>query len=155
MTIEIKRVHHAGIPVSDLKRALAFFRDALGLTPDFRLESDGPELSRAVGVEGAHSLMAMITLPGGTAIELLQYLEPVGRPHDRANNDPGATHICLEVADIAAAHAEIARHGVEFLAAPLEAGTGPLAGWQFVYFKDPVDGITFELMQAPRGRAEP
>jgi glyoxylase I family protein len=155
MSIEIKRLHHAGIPVSDLERSLAFFRDALGLTPEYRVESEGPELSRAVGVEGAHSLMAMIILPGGSAIELLQYLEPVGRPHDRDNNDAGATHICLEVADIAAACSEIARHGVEFLAEPLRAGSGALEGWQFVYFKDPVDGITFELMQAPPGRPEP
>ena len=29
MSIEIKRVHHAGIPVSDLERTLAFFRDVL------------------------------------------------------------------------------------------------------------------------------
>jgi catechol 2,3-dioxygenase-like lactoylglutathione lyase family enzyme len=155
MSIEIKRIHHAGIPVSDLERSLAFFRDVLGLTPSFRIESEGAELSEAVGVEGAHSLMAMIPLPGGSAIELLQYLEPVGRPYDRGNNDVGATHICLEVANIAAARSEIARHGVEFLAEPLEARTGALAGWQFVYFKDPVDGITFELMQAPRTGSEP
>jgi glyoxylase I family protein len=155
MSIEIKRIHHAGIPVSELERSLAFFRDVLGLTPEFRVESEGRDLSRAVGVEGAHSLMAMIPLPGGSAIELLQYLEPVGRHYDRGNNDVGATHICLEVADIAAARSEIARHEVEFLAEPLEAGRGPLAGWQFVYFKDPVDGITFELMQAPQRDSEP
>lgn len=155
MSIEIKRIHHAGIPVSDLERSLAFFRDVLGLTPEFRVESEGRDLSRAVGVEGAHSLMAMIPLPGGSAIELLQYLEPIGRCYDRGNNDVGATHICLEVADIAAARTEIARHGVEFLAEPLEAERGPLAGWQFVYFKDPVDGITFELMQAPRRDSGP
>jgi catechol 2,3-dioxygenase-like lactoylglutathione lyase family enzyme len=155
MSIEIKRVHHAGIPVSDLERTLAFFRDVLGLTPEYSLESEGPDLSRAVGVDGAHSLMAMIVLPGGTALELLQYVEPVGRPHDRDNNDVGATHICLEVADIAAASSEIARHGVEFLAEPLETRSGALEGWQFVYFKDPVDGITFELIQAPRRGSEP
>ncbi len=155
MSVEIKRIHHAGIPVSDLERSVSFFRDVFGLTPEFRVESEGAELSRAVGVDGAHSLMAMIPLPGGSAIELLQYVAPAGRPHDRDNNDVGATHICLEVTDIAAARNAIARHGVEFLAEPLKAEDGPLAGWQFVYFKDPVDGITFELMQPPRRGSEP
>jgi catechol 2,3-dioxygenase-like lactoylglutathione lyase family enzyme len=149
VSIEIVRIHHAGVPVSDLDRSVAFFGDVFGLTPAFVAESGGPELSHAVGVAEAHSRMAFIPLPGGSAIELLQYVNPAGRPHDRANNDVGATHVCLEVKDIEGACRQMAEQGVEFFSRPSTASAGELAGWRFVYFKDPVDDITFELMQAP------
>jgi catechol 2,3-dioxygenase-like lactoylglutathione lyase family enzyme len=147
----IRGVHHIGIPVSSLDRSLAFFEQAFGLLPLFVGESSGPQLSEAVGVPDAHSRVALIEAPGGVGIELLEYVNPRGRAHDRANNDIGASHLCLQVDHIDQAASALEAHGVEFLSAPMTATTGELAGWRFAYFTDPIDGVTFELIQAPTG----
>lgn len=146
---QIKRVHHAGIPVSNLDRSLEFFRTAFGLVPTFIAEAEGEALAAAVGVLRAHSRCAFIEAPGGTSIELREYLEPIGRTHDRHNNDVGATHVCLEVDDIDHVCGALIAQGIKCLSSPMTATTGDLAGWRFVYFNDPIDGVTYELMQAP------
>jgi len=82
-------------------------------------------------------------------LELLEYRNPRRERFELANSDPGAPHVCFEVADLAETMAALAEDGITFYSDPLDIDEGPLAGYSFVYFDDP-DGITLELF-AHRG----
>lgn len=144
----MRGVHHTGIVVSDLERSLAFYHGVLGLelasepSPLF----DDPGLGPAVGVPGAK--LRLVTLRAGDDIvELLEYTQPpspVEQPLPQ--NALGAHHVCLRVDDVRARKRELEAKGVEFLSDVNVVDEGVLAGWRWVYFKDP-DGITLELLE--------
>lgn len=138
-------VHHVGLTVSDLDHSLAFYERLVGRVRDFSTESEGPALSKAVGVPGARLRFGFITL-GSLHLELLEYRNPRRDRYELANSDPGAAHVCFEVVDLRAAMESLAEDGVRFYSEPLDIEEGPLAGYSFVYFDDP-DGITLELFE--------
>jgi catechol 2,3-dioxygenase-like lactoylglutathione lyase family enzyme len=145
---EAAALHHVGLTVSDLDASLVFYRDVLELDVIDVLDVDGPEISRLVGVPGAHLRIAFLRLVG-IQLELLEYVEPEQRTYGRRNSDVGAAHVCFRITDLDAAHAELTAHGVEFLSEPLRVADGPHAGRGIVYFRDP-DGITLELLEDAR-----
>lgn len=147
MSIALRGVQHVGVPVRDLQRSLAFYRDVFGLEPEFTHSGEGPELSEGVGVPGAKLTVAFLQL-GNTYLELLEYHTPRNEVYDKRNSDVGAVHVCFEVHDIQASYEQLLAKGVECYSAPLLIDDGPLAGYRFVYFKDP-DGITLEFFQLP------
>jgi catechol 2,3-dioxygenase-like lactoylglutathione lyase family enzyme len=140
-----KGVHHVGLTVSDLDRSFAFYERLLGRVRDFSTESDGPILSRAVGVPNARLRFGFITL-GSVHLELLEYRNQRRERYELANCDPGAPHVCFEVTDLREAMEALAEDGIAFYSDPLDIEEGPLAGCSFVYFDDP-DGITLELFE--------
>ncbi len=133
-------VHHTGITVSDLDRSVAFY-ERLGFEVAERIEEEGEEVERGVGVPGAKLRVAMLEGPN-SRLELIQYLQPSDRPAPHPNNGIGAAHVCVEVEDVDAAVAELREQGIEFLTDPISHE----AGIRWVYAKDP-DGITAELLQ--------
>lgn len=145
MSIQQTGVHHIGIPVSDMERSLKFYQDILGLEFVFVAEGSGPEISEAVGVPDAHLKFAFLKT-GNTIVELLQYLQPEGKPYDRMNCDVGACHVAFEVADIDEAYQRLQAQGINFNAPPLHVEEGPLAGCAFAYFPDP-DGVQLEIFE--------
>jgi catechol 2,3-dioxygenase-like lactoylglutathione lyase family enzyme len=144
-----KGVHHVGLTVSDLDRSFAFYERLLGRLRDFSTESEGPVLSRAVGVPEARLRFGFITL-GDVHLELLEYRNPRRDRYELSNADVGAPHVCFEVTDLSEAMAALAADGVDFYSEPLHIDDGPLAGYSFVYFDDP-DGITLELFAHRNG----
>ncbi|MBM4686426.1 hypothetical protein GS532_22400, partial [Rhodococcus hoagii] len=84
------RSSHVGLCVSDLERALRFYRDGLGFTEvaHYELDEQIPE------VDAPCSLTATIIEKGGLRFELLAYSKPgvIGKPHHRRNN-LGLTHL--------------------------------------------------------------
>jgi methylmalonyl-CoA/ethylmalonyl-CoA epimerase len=84
------RIAHVGIAVADLKAALAFYRDVLGLEPRPPEDVDGARI---------------LALPfGESEIELLAPLEaetPIGK--FLARRGPGIHHICYRVPNLEAA----------------------------------------------------
>jgi catechol 2,3-dioxygenase-like lactoylglutathione lyase family enzyme len=133
-------VHHTGITVSDLDRSVAFY-EQLGFDVVERMEEEGDEVERGVGVPGARLRVAMLEGPN-SRLELIEYLEPSNGPAPHPNNGIGAAHVCLEVEDVDAAVAELREQGIEFLTDPITHE----AGIRWVYARDP-DGITAELLQ--------
>lgn len=145
MPLTITDIHHIGIPVSNLERSIAFYRDLLGGELVFAADAAGPEVATMMAVPEAEVRLAMLRF-GTTMIELLEYTHPRGRPYDRRNADIGASHAAFTVTDIAATMRELEVQGVRFNAAPIFVQQGPMAGYAFVYFADP-DGIPLELVQ--------
>jgi catechol 2,3-dioxygenase-like lactoylglutathione lyase family enzyme len=144
----VKGIHHIGITVPDLDRGIAFYHGVLGLeffdppSPVF----DEPELAERVGVPNAALRQVNLAL-GDSIVELIEYTAPQPpAPQPVVVNAIGAAHLAFRVEDIEAAKAELEAAGVEFLSEPNVVDEGVLAGWRWVYFRDPF-GIVLELVE--------
>jgi methylmalonyl-CoA epimerase len=129
---------HIGIAVEDVEKALAFYRDALGL------DIEAPE---DVATERVRARMVPV---GGPSLELLEPTAPdsaiatyIGK------RGPGIHHITLRVEDIGAALAQLKARGVRLV----NDAPRPGAGGSLVAFVHPsaAHGVLIELKQ----RAEP
>ena len=149
VTARFDAVHHMGVTVVDLDRAIAFWERLLGSPSRNRRLLDGPQLGTMVGYPGVRIDSCWLDLPGGTALELLQYLDRDEKPNDPGTAHPGNVHVCLQVADMAAMHAHAVACGARPVsAAPVDVLAGPRAGSRLAYLRDP-DGVTIELLQPP------
>ena len=72
----IKDMHHTGFVVSDLERAVEFYRDVIGMEVTTRYERTGPGVESVVGYEGAHLKIALMGAGGVHALELIKYVSP-------------------------------------------------------------------------------
>jgi len=101
----IDRLNHVALVVKDLDTATATYRDTLGATVS------APQQLPEHGVT-----VVFVDLPN-TRIELLEPLgdnSPVSRFLEK-HTDGGIHHLCLEVADIKAAAAELMNKGARIL----------------------------------------
>lgn len=144
-------VHHVGVTVADMDRAVAFWGALLGTAARDRTTLQGPQLATMVGYPGIRIERCWVDLPGGVALELLRYLDRDEDPYDPGTAHPGNVHVCLRVDDMDAAHAHAVACGARPVSEhPIEVAAGPRAGARLAYLRDP-DGVTIELVQDPRG----
>ncbi len=140
-------VHHIGISVADVKRSARFWSSLVGREPDWQRRLDGAYLSSVTGYPGVELDAAIIELPGGTLLEILEYCNVDKRENDDATANPGNVHVCLAVDDIDVAYAQAVAAGARPVSpGPVEVDEGPNAGVRVCYLRDP-DGITVELFQ--------
>jgi methylmalonyl-CoA epimerase len=128
------RLDHIGIAVSDVGRALAFYRDALGL------DVDAPEEVPSQRVR-AHFVRV-----GDSTLELLEATapdSPIAKFVEKRG--PGLHHITLRVDDIAAAVAALKARGVRLI----DESPRPGAEGALVAFVHPsaAHGVLVELKQ--------
>ncbi len=143
-------VHHVGVTVVDLDRSIAFWQRLLGAQPRNRRVLDGPQVGTMVGYPGIRIDSCWLDLPGGVALELLEYLDHDEAAYDPATGHPGNVHLCLRVDDMDQAHRHALACGARAVTGvPIEVGAGPRAGTRLAYLRDP-DGVTIELVQPPR-----
>jgi catechol 2,3-dioxygenase-like lactoylglutathione lyase family enzyme len=144
-------VHHVGMSVRSLDDALAFWQRFLGVPARWRVLLDRPYIGQHVGYPGVRIEAAIIDLPGGGVLELLDYdmAERADLPDGTAS--PGNVHLCLAVEDIAEAWDHARRCGAVPVApaGPVAVDGGPNAGARASYLRIH-DGITLELFQPPR-----
>ena len=139
----IQRVHHTGFVVRDLERAVEFYRDVVGLELKSRYERTGAAISQVIGYENAHLKVAFLEVPGGQALELIEYVNPP--PEERpteARNVLGATHFALQVDDIEVMYEKLAASGARPINPPAEIVPGRTA----CYLQDP-NGNWIELIE--------
>jgi catechol 2,3-dioxygenase-like lactoylglutathione lyase family enzyme len=143
-------VHHIGVTVADMDRAVAFWEGLLGATSRDRRVLQGPQLGTMVGYPGIHIESCWLDLPGGVALELLRYLDRDEPAYDPGTAHPGNVHVCLKVDDMDAAHAHAVSCGaIAVSERPIDVAAGPKAGSRLAYLRAP-DGVTVELVQEPR-----
>jgi hypothetical protein len=106
--------------------------------------------SEITGVEGAEIKLAVVRVPGGHKIELLEYVAPLEhkRNVDFRPCDVGFVHVALIVDDLDAILSAINASGWKAAGKPQTLQSGPNAGKRVVYVRDP-DGTTIEFMQRP------
>jgi catechol 2,3-dioxygenase-like lactoylglutathione lyase family enzyme len=141
---------HIGFAVSDLDRSVEWYTFFLGDPPVLRKVWDVPYLSRIVGYPGSRLDCAMWRLPGGSLLELLQYLEPPPGRVDMETYNAGNAHLCVVTEDLHADFARLAGRAEFRDPDPVRIPWGPYEGGWACYLRDP-DGISVELMQLPPG----
>jgi len=100
-------IDYVAIIVRNIKQALVFYRDTLGITPSEIKEVPTEEVRIAFLPMGG---------PGGSEIELIEPITPDSSlTRFLEKRGEGLHHICLEVADIDAALAEMQEKGVPVL----------------------------------------
>lgn len=139
----INRLHHVGMSVPDLEVGKRFYCDVLGF-----------EEARAVGFD-AHPLVdAILGLRNATAkvafllrdtlwIEMFEFSSP--SPKAKNIDEPvceyGISHLCLDVSDVDAVHAQCVAKGMRFHTAPVSTH-----GVRTTYGRDPF-GTVIELQE--------
>ncbi|MBV0925601.1 VOC family protein [Halomicroarcula limicola] len=132
--------HHYAVTVSDLDRAVSFYRDALELDVLARFSVGGGAFATGVGIEGASADFAHLDA-GGARIELVEYA-PEGEPRSDGDlNRPGATHLGLEVEDLDAVYEGLSDE-VETLSEPQTTESGT----RICFLRDP-EGTLVELLE--------
>lgn len=109
------RAHHFGVTVTDLDRAVEFYRDVIGLDVLERFSVTGEGFSTGVGIEDATGEFVHLDA-GDTRLELVEY-DPEGQSRNGEINQPGTKHLGFEVEDIDAFYRGLP-DGVETLSEP-------------------------------------
>ncbi len=140
-----KHVDHVGMVVPDLDAAVAFFENALGAEPLWRV---GPVQETPTGIPIKNVTVAMLRLGPNLNVELQTFEADQQVKHWPSNVDYGATHIGFFVQDLQTAAASLARHGAELLHGPVGTAGDVKKGEQIWYFKTPWGGL-MELLCRP------
>lgn len=133
----ITGIHHLGVIVSDIEKALNFYSDVLGGKVIFKEEAGPDYLEKGVGIKGAHAKMVVMKV-GSATLELIEYTNPRTRAEGLRSCDAGTFHLSFQVDDINKTMEQLRKKGVKFFSEPNVSG-GEFEGWVWVYFKDPDD----------------
>lgn len=118
------RMDHVAVSVKDMERAIAFYRDTIGMEQVFDREFD-VGLARLIGIEGTRVRVVHMKL-GQSVVELFDYHYPRGREprSDALQCDLGLIHIGFMVEDFWATYRRLVERGVKFLGEPAEIRPG-------------------------------
>jgi catechol 2,3-dioxygenase-like lactoylglutathione lyase family enzyme len=147
--IRVLAFNHFSATVADMDRALGFWQDSLGLELTGRGVVEYEHLDRIVGLPGTKIEWAELKIAGGGLVELFRYLNPPGTPVTGQVNDPGRTHLCLEVENLDGFTARI--HAAGYRTVSPEAVTIPRGDWlgfRSIYVMAP-DEVVVELVERP------
>jgi catechol 2,3-dioxygenase-like lactoylglutathione lyase family enzyme len=151
----ISRIDHVGITVSDLDRALGFYRDLLGLSVVADSTISEPGVAELLGLDSVELRIVDLDSGDGRIVELIEYLHPKGRRSDYESSDAATEHIAFTIDDLAAVSDRLARAGARIVSRrPLTISDpgGSFDGAICLYVRDP-DGAILELVQRPSGPA--
>lgn len=138
--------NHFGLTVADMDAALAFWVEGIGLHLLGRGRVQYPHLDEIIGLPGTDIEWAELALESGI-VELFRYHSPLASQDAPVINAPGATHLAIEVPDIAAVHARLAALGYPTAAAaPTRIPFGDWEDWLCAYVREP-NGVTVELLE--------
>lgn len=130
----IKQINHVAVVVDDIEKALAFWRDALGM-----------HLHELRDVPAEKSQVAFLPL-AGAEVELVQPTsDDSGIAKYLAKRGPGMHHICLEVDDIVGMIAQLKTKGIRLInEEPRTASDGKR--YAFIH-PESTSGVLVELYQ--------
>jgi methylmalonyl-CoA/ethylmalonyl-CoA epimerase len=130
----INRINHVAVVVEDMERALAFWRDALGIALH-ELRDVPAEQSQVAFLPLAGSEVELVR-PTSTDSGIAKYL---------AKRGPGMHHICLEVDDIAGMLAQLKARSIRLInEEPRTAADG--RRYAFIH-PESTGGVLVELYQ--------
>jgi catechol 2,3-dioxygenase-like lactoylglutathione lyase family enzyme len=131
--------HHVGTTVSDLDRAVEFYRDVLGFELLSEFTVSGESFATGVGVPGATGEFAHLDADG-VRVELVEY-DPEGESCTAESvNQRGAKHMGFEVDDVEAFY-EALPDDVETVSEPQTTSSGA----RILFIRDP-EGNLIEII---------
>jgi catechol 2,3-dioxygenase-like lactoylglutathione lyase family enzyme len=150
--VPLLRLTHIGLCVSDLERALRFYRDLLGFQYEHDLGVEGEPTDTLLRLRDV-KLQAVYLHRDGVRLELLHFASPPAPPaRVRPMHERGLTHLSFRVADLDATVAALRAAGERVLDETII---------RFPEFQsaaccivDP-DGQLIELVQTPGDPAAP
>ena len=118
------RVDHVAVSVKDMEKAIAFYRDVIGMEKVFDREFD-EELARVIDIKDTKARVVHMKL-GDSVVELFDYKYPTGRDPrpDARQSDYGLVHIGFRVEDFWGTHQHLVDKGVKFLGESVEFRPG-------------------------------
>jgi catechol 2,3-dioxygenase-like lactoylglutathione lyase family enzyme len=135
---------HLVVGVTDMDRALAFYRDVLGMDVVFETLISGEPFDAVLHAKHKQEGRVLGGLLGGLMIELLSLgPKPADKPARRGI--AGIHNVSLSVADLDDTHRRIRDAGYEPDQEPFEIG-----GVRMFFVKDP-DGTPVEFIELPGG----
>jgi len=136
---------HLVIGVTDMDRALAFYRDALGMEVAFESLISGEPFDAVLHAKRKQEGRVVGGLLGGLMVELLSLgsVPSAGKPARRGIT--GIDNVSLSVPDLDDTHRRITAAGYVPDQAPFEIG-----GVRMFFVKDP-DGTPVEFIELPNG----
>ena len=134
-------LNHMGVTVDDVEKSIVFYRDVVGMELYSRRRMQGEWFDTLTHNSGADIDVAMLRMEGLT-LQLVQYLAAGGATLHLAHNNVGNPHLCINVDDVDAKHAEAtARGGLD--PTPIVDIMG--LGTRSFYVHDP-DGLPVEFL---------
>ena len=146
---QLADIHHLGMTVSNIERSIEFYQDVLGMTLIGRRACvEEGYVAQQTGYEGIQLSVASFRIrpDSPNSLEVVEYLNCLGKPADTATNKPGNTHLCLLVDDLQAAYDDLKSKGVQFRSAPVEITAVPNKGGKVIYMYDP-DNYVIEMFE--------
>jgi methylmalonyl-CoA/ethylmalonyl-CoA epimerase len=101
---QVKQINHVAVVVDDMEKALAFWRDALGI-----------DLHELRDVPAEKSQVAFLPLPGSEVELVRPTSDDSGIAKYLAKRGPGMHHICLEVDDIEGMMTQLRSKGIRLI----------------------------------------
>lgn len=140
-------IRHTGIVVTDMVKALTFYRDLLGLEVVQDFSDEGDYIDSISGLSGVRVRMVKLTTNDGSMVELLQYLShPREAPDNHQLCDIGCSHIAFSVDNIDKEYTRLLKSGVRFNCPPYISPDG----YAKVTFCNDPDGARIELVEVLR-----
>jgi catechol 2,3-dioxygenase-like lactoylglutathione lyase family enzyme len=145
--MNVQRLTHMGLCVSDLERSLRFYCGVLGCEEVGRMDLQGGMVDTLNGIEGT-KVRTVYLERDGWRLELMQYDAPgfEGPDTPRPMNQLGLTHLSFRVDDLDAVCAALEAAGGRLL--PETRIGEPGAPMRVIMATDP-DGMRLELIQGP------
>lgn len=131
---KVKSIHHVAVLVEDMEKALAFWRDALGM-----------ELHELRDVPAEKSQVAFMPLDGAEVELVMPNTDDSGIAKYLAKRGPGMHHICLQVDDIAGMLSQLKQKNIRLInEEPRKADDGKQ--YAFIH-PESTGGVLVELYQ--------
>lgn len=141
-------MHHIGITVPDIEEGIRFFQAVFGAIEVFRtgpFDVDQDFMENKLGAAKYSKIRDLVFLRcgNGTSVELFEYEGESASPPKRSS-EVGCVHLCFEVEDVHASADRLKELGIDLLDGPNLVEAGPLAGFNWIYFRAP-RGLILEV----------
>lgn len=141
----MENIRHFGLVVSNLEKALVFYRDLLGLCVQGKTDENGDFISKILFSENVKLKTVKLSAnDNSTRIELLEFKNPKINSTKKTNLfEPGFTHISLTVKNLDELYIRLKNSNIEFNSQPTISPNGSL---KVVFCKD-FEGNYLELIE--------
>jgi catechol 2,3-dioxygenase-like lactoylglutathione lyase family enzyme len=148
----VDALFHPVVAVSDMREAVAFYRDVLGLRVTFDDYHDPAAISALFGLTDPVVHAVVVACPDGTEIELVEFERPRRPRASRSPGEPGLMAVNLLVTDVDAIVARLRDAGFEPTSS-IVPQTLPDGGTIRVVVCRAPDDVTLILVELPPGRS--